>query len=266
MNTYRGVMHAHSTYSYDGHLTLAELKSVFQRDGFHFILMTEHTDKLTSVRADEFIRECHQLSDDHFIIIPGFEVPYRDAHIMCVDVDDLYDSQDSFSLIDRFFRAGALIILAHPHRNYFVLDDRIMNLIHGVEIWNSQYDGKRSPRFSSLSYFNVVHTRRSDVLAYAGLDFHRLSHYGGPFLRIESEALNRKMIMSCLREGRYVLEASGVRVSSRGVVSGSHVMWLRLVSLWSMYCIYLGKRVNSLLKRIGLSLPRSLTYYIRRFL
>ena len=78
----KGILHCHSTYSYDAKLSLPELKKLLQKKGLSFACMTEHTDELTKERAVAFVEECRSLSDGSFIFIPGFEVPYKHAHIL----------------------------------------------------------------------------------------------------------------------------------------------------------------------------------------
>ena len=77
----KGALHIHSDYSYDAKMTLVELKDLFVNNGLSFALMTEHTDEMCKERAERFINECRHLSDDTFVFVPGFEVPYKSTHV-----------------------------------------------------------------------------------------------------------------------------------------------------------------------------------------
>ena len=66
-----GVLHVHSTYSYDGKESLLSLRNFLVEKGISFCCLTEHTDYLTLEEAQRFAQECRALSTGTFLFIPG---------------------------------------------------------------------------------------------------------------------------------------------------------------------------------------------------
>ena len=74
MGKFRGVAHVHSTYSFDGRLTLDELAVSFKARGIQFVLMSEHVESLDPEKLGSFISDCKQNSDESLLLIPGIEI------------------------------------------------------------------------------------------------------------------------------------------------------------------------------------------------
>lgn len=259
--TYRGLLHVHSTYSYDGKLSLVELKHRLQAAGLAFAAMTEHTDQLTTEVAQRFVAECRALSDSTFVFLPGFEVPYGRAHLLHLGATDfkvpVARNEDELLL----WRAAApLVILAHPVRNRWRLDATLRGLIDGVEVWNQQYDGKRVPRPRSLSLLRSLR-RQSTLLGTVGVDFHRPEHLGAPYTTVTCKNLSEAHLLDALIEGSYQFD------TPQGPVGGFSVYIPSrrdvFISVLSIVVIRSGKLVNAGLARVGIRLPKGLIRRIR---
>lgn len=149
-----GIIHAHSTYSYDGKSTLSELKTLLQNVGHSFACMSEHTDQLTESQLSEFVSECQSLSDESFVFIPGLEIPYKQAHILLLGcISWMGQEAVDRAALQTAASTAQLTILAHPVRNKFKVDQAMRDCIDGVEIWNQQYDGKAAPQPAVASRF-----------------------------------------------------------------------------------------------------------------
>ena len=48
MTIYRGITHAHSTYSFDGTMSLQEIRTLCLKAGYTFALMTEHVEGMSN--------------------------------------------------------------------------------------------------------------------------------------------------------------------------------------------------------------------------
>ncbi|MDD5438558.1 MAG: PHP domain-containing protein, partial [Patescibacteria group bacterium] len=184
MSQIRGYLHLHSRHSYDGKLSLPELREKCLALGMNFAAVTEHTDGLDADSVEKVVSECRSLSDSNFLFIPGFELPYKNCHILLIGASALDLKLDSLEAIKLAKQQGAWIVLAHPHRNQYKIDDDLVALLDGIEIWNQQYDGKHFPRLKALKMYESHHQIKSDLLATAGLDFHRESHFGGPYVKL----------------------------------------------------------------------------------
>lgn len=287
----KGIIHCHSTYSYDAKLSLVELKELCQKNGVKFVCMTEHTDELTHERAMEFIEECKKLSDNNFLFIPGFEVPYKvkevngeareaglghtgsgegalgykHAHILMIGMREFYETYaPSIEILKKWTEKAAFVVLAHPVRNQFLVDDGLLNEIDALEVWNQQYEGKRVPRTRSLTLLKILRTVKPLLLATGGVDFHRKEHFGAPFISLSVDSFTEQAIIEKLQTGAFVVSSSQTSffgtIPNIDEVRQKH----RLESVVSVSVIVLGKCVNKALAAIGISLPRQLKEYIRK--
>ncbi len=260
-----GILHCHSNYSYDAKLSLRELRELFIKKGLSFVCMTEHTDELTEERAMSFVKECDEHSDDTFRFIPGFEVPYRHAHVLMIGCRSFFQNYaPSIAEHRPWVNAASFVVLAHPVRNDFVVDKDLLASIDGLEVWNQQYEGKLVPRVRSLSLFEELHALKSGLVATGGVDFHRTEHYGAPQVTLHVEALTESNILEKLKAGAFTIHSESLRFF--GTLPNAHELKskVRFQSHFSVTIIVLGKLVNKILASVGLSLPKSLKQLIRR--
>jgi len=258
-----GVVHVHSTYSYDSKESLQSLKTFLREKGISFCCLTEHTDKLTLHDAQIFVQECKAVSDSTFSFIAGFEVPYKNAHMLLLGTEVFLGQYADAQMLKTWSNASVLTILAHPVRNRFALDSVMEEVIDGVEIWNQQYDGKLVPRTRSVKLFKTLQKKIPSLLATGGLDFHRKEHFGSPVYSLSVDVFTREAILSALKNGAYTFGNAKAEVSSfglwRGYGSKAHV----LKSALSIAVIVAGKSTNKLFAYLGIKLPRSLKQLIR---
>lgn len=253
----------HSAYSYDGKESLQSLKDLFMQKGITFCCLTEHADELTLEAAQRFVQECRSLSGSQFVFIPGFEVPYKDAHILLIGTEVFMGQNADADLLRAWSQKAALTILAHPVRNKFKVDEGLEEMIDGVEIWNQQYEGKIVPRIRSARLLRNLQQKHQSMQATGGLDFHRKEHYGAPYYTLDVEHLAPEAILRALTEGAYTFGSDSIRVSSLGLWKGSDTSAHAILSALSIAVIVSGKKVNALLARFGLKLPTSLKQAIR---
>lgn len=259
---YKGIIHAHSTYSYDGKLSLSELKQLLLENGIHFACMSEHTDELSQGRAEAFVNECRALSDSSFVFVPGFEVPYQRAHILQLGSTEFLTQISDMDSLIKWSKKSALTVLAHPVRNKFKLDEILRGAINGVEIWNQQYEGKWLPRTKSVSLLRQLRKERPTLLATGGIDFHRTEHFGTPLTFIELSELTEESICTALKAGQFSFGTDSFKIHA-----SSHwkpTLTQRVKSCFATTVIGLGKRVNKTLAQLGISLPTSLRQKIRK--
>lgn len=87
------------------------------------------------------------------------------------------------------------MVLAHPVRNQFEISEHLLGEINGLEVWNQQYEGKRAPRTRSLTLFETLRKQKPTLVATGGIDFHRASHFGAPFITINIPTLTEAHIL-----------------------------------------------------------------------
>lgn len=260
-----GILHCHSTYSYDAKLSLRELKELFQKNGIQFVCMTEHTDELTEERAAAFVAECDELSDATFRFIPGFEVPFRRAHVLMIGQRAFHDVYaPTIEILKRWTHEASFVVLAHPVRNAFVVGDDLLAEIDALEVWNQQYEGKRVPRVRSLKLFDALRGKKPELVATGGVDFHRTEHFGAPLVTLSVDTLTEAAIIEKLQTGAFLVHSSVARVYGSLPNAPEIIRTHRWESHFSVSVIVLGKWVNAMLATCGLSLPKSLKQRIRK--
>jgi predicted metal-dependent phosphoesterase TrpH len=259
----RGVTHLHSTYSYDGKVPLDQLRALLVERGIQFACVTEHTDKFTKEQAEAFVWECGELSDERFVFVPGFEVPYKRAHILMIGATKFVSQHADERTLAEWKQGDVFSVLAHPHRNGFIIDASMDAILDGVEVWNSQYDGKHGPRFRALELRRDRESQKHPTLATAGLDLHRPEHLGGPEVHCEVEELTQKAILWALRAGKYTFGVPGVRLDAKGTLIEGDEKTLRRSSMLAILFIRFARLVNAALASLGLRLPKRLTASVR---
>lgn len=261
----KGIIHAHSSYSYDGELSLTELRELATSRGFQFICMTEHTDELTKEKAEAFVRECDALSDSTFRFIPGFEVPFGRAHVLMVGMREFLGTYaESLNALRAWTMRAPFVILAHPVRNQFLVDNDLLSEIDALEVWNQQYEGKQVPRSRSLALFHALHAKKPTLVATGGVDLHRREHMGTPHVTLNVTELTEAQIFEKLTVGAFRVHSP--RASLYGVLPNAEVLqkehWWR--SFCSVAIIVTGKKVNKTLAFFGLRFPSWLKQKIRQ--
>lgn len=265
----KGILHCHSTYSYDAKMTLAELKALFVSEGIKFVCMTEHTDELTKEKAEEFIGECGALSDSNFLFIPGFEVPYKvlgeHAHVLMIGMRSFYEPYaPTFEVLKRWTQEASFVVLAHPVRNNFLVDDGLLGEMDALEIWNQQYEGKRVPRVRSLKLLEKLKEKKPLLVATGGVDFHRKEHSGAPLVSLSVDTFSEREILEKLKTGAFTI------TSPRALVYGSLpdayeiIEKYRWESYFSVCVIIIGKAINAFFAKFGIRLPRSIRESVRK--
>jgi hypothetical protein len=202
MRQLRGVAHVHSTYSFDGRLTLAELAEFFAKRGIHFVLMSEHMESLDAEKLRSFIADCGTYSGDSFLLIPGIEID--DLNALFYNVQPLTGWRDCRDLAGQLAAGGALVGVSHPVKIRTEIPDITKSLVEGVEIWNSRHDGKMALDGRNVRYWRSLRRRAGrDLAPLCGIDFHDKSDFARLFLEVQCESLDAQCIMAAVRAKRY---------------------------------------------------------------
>ncbi len=267
----KGVLHAHSTYSYDAKMSLVELKALFMSQGIRFVCMTEHTDELTKERAMEFVRECEALSDSTFLFIPGFEVPYRvlgeHAHVLMIGMRSFYERYaPTIEILKQWTKEASFVVLAHPVRNAFRVDDGLLAEMDALEVWNQQYEGKLVPRVRSLKLLEKLKEKKPLLIATGGVDFHRKEHAGAPFISLSVDTFSESAILEKLKTGAFTITSPHALVYGSLPESQEVINKYRFQSHLSVCIIILGKTVNTFFSKFGIKLPKSLKQFVRKYI
>ena len=259
----KGVIHIHSTYSYDGKESLQSLRDFLIGKGIQFCCLTEHTDQMTIEQARLFVQECKSLSGSQFLFIPGYEVPYKKAHMLLIGAEVFLGQFADATMLQTWSSKSALTVLAHPVRNRFKVDTVMEGVLDGIEIWNQQYEGKLVPRQRSKKLLQKLQQKNPKLLATGGLDFHRTEHFGSPLYTLELDHLTQDAVFQALTDGRYSFGTATIEVSATGLWKGESGFAHKATSFFSIFIIVAGKKTNALLALCGIKLPKGLKRFIR---
>lgn len=211
MPEFTGVLHVHSTYS-DGELSPAEIAQWAGDRGLDFVCITDHSGRARGERLRELCAECERLSGD-VLLVPGVEFEHRGRHVLVIaPVECLLGLTDEMAVEDpeAVRQGGGLTVWAHPSLTFdFSLSAGIETGYDGWEIWNLRTDGTR-PCLPMAELLRRV-ARRRPLMAFAGLDLHRLPVGEMPActVRVDAPTLSRETLIQALRRGQHVITLRG---------------------------------------------------------
>jgi len=220
MSASRGLVHVHSSYSFDSSTTLAEVKTLARGKGLSFVIQTEHSNEMTLDSHRRYLEEARGLADDRFFMLPGVEYATADnrIHVLVLGVDAFWEdlrlcpADRLVELLGRVRSAGGLSILAHPERADAI--DRLpagaLGSIDGIEVWNGKTD-KLGP--SPRGILEAMRRRRRGerVLALAGLDLHRPADHVPVGIETERAPAGESDLLAMIREARFRIYAGPIR-------------------------------------------------------
>jgi hypothetical protein len=214
-----GALHIHSSASHDAEWPLSRCKTVFKAEGYHFLAMTEHAERLDSERVAAWLEECDRLSDPDCLILPGFEFSVgRNIHLLGFGVRKLLRGGSIEALIDQIHEAGGVAVWAHPIPAALNLIYPAAESLDGMEIWNTRYHkGVRLP-LRLLRLLEQLRERCPAFHGFAGIDFHK----GGQDRRLSVAVEAPRTaagILEGLRAGRFTIRRGSVSIPSTGSLS-----------------------------------------------
>jgi hypothetical protein len=239
----RGIYHAHSRYSHDGHMSFAELRAAFVARGYDFVIMTEHAEDLTPESYRSFYESCVRESDTSFLFVPGLEVPYEGkVHVGCFPGAPSYDVVPLYEAGIRAMKAhGAIAIYHHPSKQRYFMDAQFREILDGIEIWNSRYEGWGAPSRRTMAFMEEYFP---NALHFCGLDVHKVQQLTGPHLRLEVSSRTPEGIAAAIRTHKFALVGPLYTYRGYSAHHGMHLFWYYVVR--SLYEI--GRSVRNLMR------------------
>ena len=145
------VSHVHSSWSYDGKWSIADLATAFTQRGYRIMMTTEHDRGFSESRLAEYRRECAACCTDNLFVLPGIE--YSDAenrvHVLVWGpVPFLGEGLATDQLLEAVAHHGGVAVLAHPERREVLelFKPVWQPYLLGIEVWNRRCttDGRRA--------------------------------------------------------------------------------------------------------------------------
>jgi len=223
---YRGDFHAHTTASWDGYHTLAELAAVARAEKLDFFAVTDHN----SVAA---LAEIADISG--ILVLPGIEVTTKRGHLNVFGMageldwmDGLLGDEEWATLRGKYTSAtaltrytaelGLLNSINHPLMTPWAWQfaDVEMGYIHAIEIWNDpSYPTNDAFNPQTLDLWTRALNAGLRVTGIGGSDYHRPQplpgmdkppdRLGTPVTYVFAPKLSVPAILTAVREHRAVV-------------------------------------------------------------
>lgn len=203
----RAVLHAHSTWSYDGQWPLERIARLYGALGVDAVLMSEHDTGFDPQSFPDYRAACAAASTRRCRLIPGIEYssPENDIHILTWGLDHfLAEHRPVQETLERITAAGGVAIFAHPIRRqaWRQFDPVWTPFLSGIELWNRKSDGL----VWGAEALTMI--QNTGLPATVGQDFHRLKQLYPLTMRFDlpkagsSAREMERAIVTALAEGR----------------------------------------------------------------
>lgn len=260
----KGAMHIHSTYS-DGEFTLAELREVFLAEGCAFVGMTDHAEYFDRDAISRYVRECDALSDERLRFIAGLEYRCeREMHILGYGATTLSTTKEPQEIIQHIKSQSAISVIAHPKNEFFSWIEGFQLLPHGIETWNSKYDGRYAPRPGTFALLQRLKQRNPEMHAFYGQDLHCKKQFRRLFVELDSSSAEPRAILAAIETGKYNGRKDEWLLPSSGIVPEELLAQFGRLQESSSQMWRFVKGSKNLLDRVGLPVPAFVKSALRR--
>lgn len=214
-----GVFHIHSNYSYDGKLSLKDLRDECEKRNFRFMVVTDHAEDFSADKVEKFIDDCEKISEKGFLAVPGLEFVIdkeREVHLLVVGLEKQRLQNGIDGILEGVWKDEnhTLAVLAHPSRSGHYIPPGYDTKIHGIEVWNSAYNTRYLPDHKAIRLFSSLKRRNPRLMGFGGLDLHDRSGFRGLRIRMANECQTTLELLSDLKQGRFMIRGSYLGMSS----------------------------------------------------
>lgn len=256
---YEGIVHAHTTRSFDGQLSYPELKDFLQKQGLSFICVTEHIEGLDQAQIDTIIDECRTNSDDNFLFIPGIEM---DCFFICfLGISHvIVDFSDNRAVFHSLSKSARMCIFSHPIKARYKYPQWLIDQCDGVEVLNTKHDGEHYLRPQSEKLFREISKTRPQIVAVAGMDFHNRKNYTPIRLRLQQAGpLTTEFVLDALRQNHFFIVKNNRDLRSYGFAR-------RTLAKLRIHAMDLSHKIHLILHDAGIVVPPRVKSMLRRLM
>ena len=260
----RGVLHVHSNYS-DGEFTLPELKETFKTAGCRFACITDHAECFDDAKLERYISECQRLSNGDFLFVPGLEFRCEGGmHILGYGCTTPAHSTDPQEIIAHIHEHGGIAVIAHPADRMFSAIEDFLVLPHGIEVWNTKYDGRYAPRPRTFHLLQRMQRKKPTMRAFYGQDLHWKRQHRGLFVSLSSTALDKEKILDAFTQGEFSGTKGELHLPSTGQLDHDVMLRFELEHRKSDRLRNIAKYCKDAAGRFGLAVPKGVKAQLRR--
>jgi hypothetical protein len=263
--------HVHSSFSYDSPTDLADIAAVARANGIGCVLMSEHNNTLDDEAVKALVDTCAAVSTPDCLVVPGLELSLDEnrIHLLAYGVRRFIPSLEArrlHPLIERIHELDGAAVLAHPaHKEAWkrVSPDDLAG-IDGMEVWNVRNGGRYCPHEVEVAAVGALRQQGRRMHAFAGLDWHYLSHFERLVLRVAVPAVEASLVLRELRAGRFAIHGRFMSFAQDEELSTIQRMACALSTRALLPLRRNAYRWQARLERRGWSTPKSLAGVARR--
>jgi hypothetical protein len=214
---YRGQLHDHSTWSFDGWNSLPpkQLAEEYRRLGYDWVAVTDH----------DVVANPSELNSSMFSVVRGYESTSDTGHIIGLFTDTAVNPDlRAQQRIDGIRDAGGLAILAHPGWTTGWSDTAIKDLrgYTAMEIFNGMTTGKGDVQERNLQKWHEelkVAGRTRPIWGVAVDDSHRPSELNKGWVMTKLPKIGPSEIRAAIERGAFYA-SNGPNFTALGVANG----------------------------------------------
>ena len=209
---FRGLIHIHTTYSYDGTLSLPDFVQLVKTSHYDFILLSEHAEDFDDKKMQILINECRKATSEDFLVIPGLEFNLNNQiHILGIGIEKFFNEEDPEELIRKIHEYNGLAILAHTEYYEKIPYEKLRD-VDLIEIWNPRYGETLSPSIKSMRVLGEFRTMKKTFIACGGLDLHKVEDLVSLYQVVYASRLTQKDILDSLKKGEFITTKGFIRL------------------------------------------------------
>jgi hypothetical protein len=234
MKIYKGIIHVHSNYSYDGEHSLKEIVQYAKNRSYSFIGMSEHSDTLDKDKMSKYVEECKAVSTADCLIIPGVEFTCENnIHIIGIGVQQITYTKEPLEIAEFINQQNGISIIAHPSRYNYQIPTDLNYAVTGIEVWNAAYDGRFVPNYYSLNLVKKIRKRKDSILAFGGQELHRIQNHFNVETTIYCNKLSKDTMLQALKKGDFTISNPYFQLDPI-----NEIKWLKLLQIYIIRKIY----------------------------
>jgi len=205
LKKFKGLIHIHTTYSYDGTMPFADFVHHAKNKNYDFVIITDHAENFDDTKMQVFVNECKKATHEDFLVIPGLEFNINnEIHILGIGIENYINEPEPEELIRKIHENNGLAILAHTIV-YTKIPYAQLNDVDLIEIWNPRYSERLSPSIKSIKILHEFRKIKKMYIASGGLDLHTFDDLIPLYQSVMSTQLNQKEILNSLKHGEFTI-------------------------------------------------------------
>ncbi len=227
--SYRGLLHVHTDFSYDGHVDIATLGTMLRAEKLDFAVLTEHVEGFCEEKFADYIAQCEAHSADDLLLVPGIEYTFKSGEdrveIILIGKKSFVVAEDVARLLEHKRRNELLAFLPHPLKFKSVADE-VLSAVDMIEVWNRRYDGGAFMPTENIDFYRKSILRRGQAVnAAGGVDFHMVGDALDLVTRVNCQSLDCLSLCQALRAGEYLIEYHNLKISSTLDIGSGQLLW-----------------------------------------